>query len=253
MVLLLLLGPSNLGGGWSPDERGGSERPEDPARGRHVSAPPPMSRKPSAALVMACHCLAIRGLGNFRRMSKSRTTQKKKSQKTPQGKPGHVAELDAFDALQIDVLLPQLSPLRAAPITDAHRAAYGSLISDVQADALGGRTQAIDIRTQAMRWAPIIDTAIRTHADVLQGYTSERFVHSWSGSRCSTSRSGRRAEAQQGGRGETPPSRRGPRRRARATLVTERSAATPGSGRRSERRSLPRSGRARRTTACSSR
>lgn len=109
-------------------------------------------------------------------MSKSRTTPKKKSQKTPQGKPWHVAELDAFDASQIDVLLPQLAA-RHAPITDAHRAAYASLISDAQADLLGARTQAVDIRAQAMRWAPILDAGVRTHADVLQGYTSARFVH----------------------------------------------------------------------------
>lgn len=125
---------------------------------------------------MACHCRTDSSVASLRQMSKSRTTstnKKTERSKEPRGKP---ADLDAFDASQIDVVLPQLLS-RHAPITDVHRAAFAGLISDAQADALGARSQAVDIRAQAMRWAPILDAGVRAHPQVLEGYTSERFVH----------------------------------------------------------------------------
>ncbi len=90
--------------------------------------------------------------------------------------PSPAAELEAFDPSQIDVLLPPLLA-RHAPITDDDREAFALLLTDTQAEALGTRTQAADIRALAMVWAPKIDTAIREQPAAVQGYPSERFVY----------------------------------------------------------------------------
>lgn len=112
-------------------------------------------------------------------MAEPRAVKKKKVVPTNPTKPAkapHVVELDEFDPSQVDTVLSMLFA-RHEPITDDEREAFGLLVSDAQADELGSRTQASDIRALAVRWAPVIDAGVRDHGAAVEGFSSARFVH----------------------------------------------------------------------------
>ena len=115
-------------------------------------------------------------------MAQPRAVKKKKAVPTKPTKPTkpakapHVVELDEFDPSQVDTVLSMLFA-RHEPITDDEREAFGLLVSDAQADELGSRTQASDIRALAVRWAPVMDAGVRDHGAAVEGFSSARFVH----------------------------------------------------------------------------
>ncbi len=63
-----------------------------------------------------------------------------------------------------------------APITIAQRAAFRTLMSDVQAADLGKKTRAADVLEEGVRWMVRMDPALRTYPGALDGYSPERFT-----------------------------------------------------------------------------
>src|SRR5262249_6495697 len=71
----------------------------------------------------------------------------------------------------LDKLLAQ-----RAPLTNAERAAFHALMTDAQADALGKKTRAADVLAEGLRWAAVLDTALRAYPGALAGYSTVRFA-----------------------------------------------------------------------------
>jgi hypothetical protein len=62
-------------------------------------------------------------------------------------------------------------------LTEAQRAAFRSFFSDEQADELGKKSRAADVRDEGARWAVLIDAALREYPSALPRYTPVRFAY----------------------------------------------------------------------------
>lgn len=71
----------------------------------------------------------------------------------------------------VDELLEDLPPLSIV-----EREAFRALFDDAQCQALGGRTDAAQVRAEAAAWAEIIDEALKAHPNALRRYAPARFA-----------------------------------------------------------------------------
>jgi hypothetical protein len=63
-------------------------------------------------------------------------------------------------------------------LSDNEIEAFGSLVSNAQADGLGMKTKAEDVLREATRWALVIDEALRSYGDgALKAYSPRRFAY----------------------------------------------------------------------------
>ncbi len=63
-------------------------------------------------------------------------------------------------------------------LSEKETEAFGSLLTDAQADDLGRRTKSQDVVREATRWAALIDGALRSYGDgALRTYSPRRFAH----------------------------------------------------------------------------
>lgn len=109
-------------------------------------------------------------------MAKPSKSSSKKDDKNdkPSGKAAkEAAPLDPSRAEAVITKLLAQHP----PITQAQREAYSSLMAPAQADELGKRTRAADVRDDAVRWAIRMDHTLRTYPGALRRYSAARFVH----------------------------------------------------------------------------
>ncbi len=112
-------------------------------------------------------------------MAKSKKTSPKKGDKKnkPSSKPAAGAgDMPPLEASRAEAVLTKLLA-QHPPITNAQRAAYSALVEPAQADELGRRTRAADVRDDAVRWSIQMDETLRAYPGALRRYSPARFVH----------------------------------------------------------------------------
>jgi hypothetical protein len=112
-------------------------------------------------------------MAKAKKSSPKKDSKNKPSKKAPAAEEAQAAVLDAS---HVDAALKKFLAQHPA-ISDAQRAAYSALIDPEQADELGKRTRAADVRDEAIRWAAQMDGALRMYPGAFRRYSPARFVH----------------------------------------------------------------------------